>query len=88
MSYGPGGRLVTGAYQWSRECAGNPAASGVSGAMARAEGGVREAIAWMEGTAFYALAGAGAAAAPSLDALRMQLAWLLAGMCDDDPGPA
>jgi tetracycline repressor-like protein len=37
-------------------------------------------IAWMEGTAFYALAGAGAAAAPSLAVLRAQLAGLLATM--------
>jgi hypothetical protein len=37
-------------------------------------------IAWMEGTAFYALAGAGVTAAPSLDALRAQLTGLLASM--------
>jgi hypothetical protein len=37
-------------------------------------------IAWMEGTAFYALAGAGAAAAPALAVLRAQLAGLLATM--------
>ena len=37
-------------------------------------------IAWMEGTAFYALAGAGAAAAPPLAVLRAQLAGLLATM--------
>jgi DNA-binding transcriptional regulator YbjK len=43
-------------------------------------------IAFMEGTAFYALAGAGAAAPPSLAALRAQLAGLLAGMCADDAG--
>ena len=35
-------------------------------------------IAWLEGTAFYALAGAGTAAAPSLDVLREQLTRLLA----------
>src|SRR5206468_11601918 len=35
-------------------------------------------IAWLEGTAFYALAGAGTAAAPSLDVLREQLIRLLA----------
>ena len=37
-------------------------------------------IAWMEGTAFYALAGAGAADAPALGVLRAQLARLLATM--------
>ncbi len=41
-------------------------------------------IAWMEGTAFYALAGAGATAAPPAAALRDQLTGLLAGMCGDD----
>ncbi len=41
-------------------------------------------IAWMEGTAFYALAGAGATAAPPVAALRDQLTGLLAGMCADD----
>jgi DNA-binding transcriptional regulator YbjK len=45
-------------------------------------------IAFMEGAAFYALAGAGAAAPPSLAALRGQLATLLAGMCADDAGAA
>ncbi len=45
-------------------------------------------IAWMEGTSFYALAGAGVAATPSLDALRDQLTRLLANMCSDDPGTA
>ena len=46
-------------------------------------------IAWMEGTAFYALAGAGATAAPALDVLRDQLTALpgqLAG--HDDRGGA
>ncbi|HEU5389544.1 MAG TPA: TetR/AcrR family transcriptional regulator [Streptosporangiaceae bacterium] len=43
-------------------------------------------IAWMEGTAFYALAGAGAAAAPSLAVLRARLAGLLATMIPA-PGP-
>ena len=38
--------------------------------------------------AFYALAGAGVAATPSLDALRDQLTRLLANMCSDDPGTA
>ena len=37
-------------------------------------------IAWMEGTAFYALAGAGAAVSPALDVLRGQLGRLLATM--------
>jgi DNA-binding transcriptional regulator YbjK len=43
-------------------------------------------IAWMEGTAFYALAGAGGPAVPSAAALRAQAAGLLAGLCGDDPG--
>jgi DNA-binding transcriptional regulator YbjK len=37
-------------------------------------------IAWVEGTAFYALAGAGGAAAPARDMLQAQLAGLLATM--------
>jgi hypothetical protein len=37
-------------------------------------------IAWVEGTAFYALAGAGGAAAPAADVLQAQLAALLATM--------
>jgi DNA-binding transcriptional regulator YbjK len=37
-------------------------------------------IAWMEGTVFYALAGAGATAAPARDVLQAQLAGLLATM--------
>jgi Tetracyclin repressor-like, C-terminal domain len=45
-------------------------------------------VAWMEGTAFYALAGAGASGAPSVAGLRAQLARMLAGMCGDDPGAA
>jgi DNA-binding transcriptional regulator YbjK len=45
-------------------------------------------IAWMEGTAFYALAGAGGAAMPSAAALRAQAAGLLADLCGDDPGAA
>jgi hypothetical protein len=40
-------------------------------------------IAWMEGTAFYALAGAGATSAPARDVLRAQLAGLLASMIPD-----
>lgn len=43
-------------------------------------------IAWMEGTAFYALAGAGAAAIPSTAVLRAQLTRLLAGSGTDDSG--
>ena len=43
-------------------------------------------IAWMEGTAFYALAGAGTAAAPPLDVLREQLARLLADLDGGDRG--
>jgi Tetracyclin repressor-like, C-terminal domain len=45
-------------------------------------------IAWMEGTAFYALAGAGGPAVPSATALRAQAAGLLAYLCGDDPGAA
>ena len=45
-------------------------------------------IAWVEGTAFYALAGAGGAAVPSLDELRAQVAGLLASLCGDDAGAA
>jgi hypothetical protein len=45
-------------------------------------------IAWMNGTSFYALAGPGVAATPSLDALRDQLTLLIANMCSDDPGTA
>ena len=45
-------------------------------------------IAWLEGTAFYALAGAGTTAPPSLAVLQTQLTRLLAAMCDDDQGAA
>ena len=45
-------------------------------------------IAWLEGTAFYALVGAGTTAAPSLEVLRAQLTRLLAGLCGDDAGAA
>ena len=45
-------------------------------------------IAWVEGTAFYALAGAGGAAVPSLAELRAQVAGLLASLCGDDAGAA
>lgn len=38
-------------------------------------------IAWMEGTAFYALVGAGAASAPSPAQLNAQLTWLLTSLC-------
>jgi len=42
----------------------------------------------VEGTAFYALAGAGGTAVPSLTELRAQVANLLAGLCGDDAGAA
>jgi Tetracyclin repressor-like, C-terminal domain len=45
-------------------------------------------IAWVEGTAFYALAGAGGAAVPSLSELRAQVTALLASLCGDDAGAA
>jgi DNA-binding transcriptional regulator YbjK len=45
-------------------------------------------IAWVEGTAFYALAGAGGTAVPSLAELRAQVTNLLAGLCGDDAGTA
>jgi hypothetical protein len=45
-------------------------------------------IAWVEGTAFYALAGAGGTAVPSLAELRAQVTNLLAGLCGDDGGAA
>lgn len=45
-------------------------------------------IAWLEGTAFYALAGAGGSAVPPLAELRAQVSHLLAGMCADESGTA
>ena len=42
----------------------------------------------MEGTAFYALAGAGGAEVPSLAELRAQVTGLLASLCGDDAGAA
>ena len=45
-------------------------------------------IAWVEGTAFYALAGAGGAGAPSRDELRAQVTGLLASLRGDDRGAA
>jgi hypothetical protein len=42
----------------------------------------------VEGTAFYALAGAGGTAVPSLAELRAQVANLLAGLCGDDASAA
>jgi AcrR family transcriptional regulator len=45
-------------------------------------------IAWVEGTAFYALAGAGGTTVPSLAELRAQVTNLLAGLCGDDGGAA
>ena len=40
----------------------------------------------MEGTAFYALAGAGASTAPTVGVLRSQLTQLIASMCRDESG--
>jgi DNA-binding transcriptional regulator YbjK len=45
-------------------------------------------IAWLEGTAFYALAGAGMTTPPSPEELTAQLTQLLAGMCGDDRSAA
>ena len=45
-------------------------------------------IAWVEGTAFYALAGAGGTAVPSLAELRARVTSLLASLCRDDAGAA
>ncbi len=45
-------------------------------------------IAWLEGTAFYALAGAGGGAVPSPAELRAQVSLLLASMCADESGTA
>jgi DNA-binding transcriptional regulator YbjK len=45
-------------------------------------------IAWVEGTAFYALAGAGGAAVPSMAELRAQVTALVASLCGDDAGAA
>jgi hypothetical protein len=45
-------------------------------------------VAWLEGTAFYALAGAGGSAVPPLAELRAQVSQLLAGMCADESGTA
>jgi DNA-binding transcriptional regulator YbjK len=52
------------------------------------EGDAWTLIAWVEGTAFYALAGAGGAAVPSLAELRAQVTSLLASLCGDDAGAA
>jgi AcrR family transcriptional regulator len=52
------------------------------------EGDAWTLIAWVEGTAFYALAGAGGAAVPSLAELRAQVTGLLASLCGDDAGAA
>jgi DNA-binding transcriptional regulator YbjK len=43
-------------------------------------------VAWLEGTAFYALAGAGAASVPSQAELQAQLTRLLGALCSDEPG--
>ena len=45
-------------------------------------------IAWVEGTAFYALAGAGGTAIPSLAELRAQVISLLASLRGNDHGAA
>jgi DNA-binding transcriptional regulator YbjK len=45
-------------------------------------------IAWVEGTAFYALAGAGGTAVPSLDELRAQVISLLASLRGNDHSAA
>jgi len=45
-------------------------------------------ISWLEGTAFYALAGAGGSAIPSPAELRAQVSLLLASMCADESGTA
>ena len=45
-------------------------------------------IAWVEGTAFYALAGAGGTAVPSLAELRAQVISLLASLRGNDHGAA
>ena len=45
-------------------------------------------IAWVEGTAFYALAGAGGAAVPARDELRAQVTRLLASLRGDGRGAA
>ena len=45
-------------------------------------------IAWLEGAAFYTLAGAGTTAPPSPEQLTAQLTRLLAGMCGDDESAA
>ena len=45
-------------------------------------------IAWVEGTAFYALPSAGGTTVPSLAELRAQVTGLLASLCGDDAGAA
>jgi len=45
-------------------------------------------VAWIEGTLFYALAGAGGAAVPSAAERQVQLTRLLAGLCGEDSGRA
>jgi hypothetical protein len=45
-------------------------------------------VAWIEGTLFYALAGAGGTAVPSAADLRVQLTRLLTGLCGDERGRA
>jgi hypothetical protein len=64
----------------------SPGRSRLEGGSAEPERDAWTLIAWLEGTAFYALAGAGTAAAPSLDVLREQLTRLLAGLGGGDQG--
>jgi hypothetical protein len=45
-------------------------------------------VAWLEGIAFYALAGAGTTTPPALEQLTAELSRLLAGMCGDDDSGA
>jgi DNA-binding transcriptional regulator YbjK len=45
-------------------------------------------IAWLEGTAFYTLAGAGGATVPSVAELRAMLTRLLPSLCADESGAA
>jgi DNA-binding transcriptional regulator YbjK len=45
-------------------------------------------VAWLEGTAFYALAGAGATTVPAPEQLTAELSRLLAGLCGEDDSGA
>ena len=79
-----GGLVARAGLSRRAEAAGLLAASG----SAEPERDAWTLIAWLEGTAFYALAGAGTTAAPTLDVLRGQLTRLLAGLRGDNPGAA